>query len=160
MTKSFKFMDNDVMSFTNIHINSDLLNEIWAFDPVELDHVDGAKLSSYAVCLAQYLIYFTYQRNLAKAEQHKKNKYIDRTVSLIMSSDKELQKIKTKTSAVDFIISTNEALMEAQTVSDALQQELNYIEGMDKAVSELIATIKRELTRRENELYQVRAERR
>jgi hypothetical protein len=162
MTKSLRegFMDEGVMSFKNIRINNDLLNEIWAFDPRELDHVDGIKLSSYAVCLAQYLIYFTYQRNLAKAEQYKKNKYIDRTISLIISSDKDLQKLKPKTAATDLVISTNECLIEAQTYVDALQQELNYIEGVDKVVSELIATIKRELTRRESELYQSRAERR
>lgn len=156
-------MNKDVLSFTNIEINHELLNEIWKLDPKKLEHIDGMKLSTYALCLAQYLIYFTYQRNLSKAEQHRLNKYIDRTVSIIMmtSNDEDIKKkYKTKSAAADFIISTNLDLMDAQSKLETLQQELIQVEGMDKTVSELIATIKRELTRRENELYQVRMERR
>jgi len=154
-------MDQDVLSFTKIAINHDLLNEIWKLDPRSLDHIDGVRLSSYSVALAQYLIYFTYQRNLARAEQHRLDKYIDRTVSIIVTSDTELlKKYKTKAAATDYIVSTNGSLMEAQTQLDALHRELMQTEGMDKVISELIATLKRELTRRENELYQVRVERR
>jgi len=154
-------MNNDALSFRQITINNDLLNEIWAFDPRKLEHIDGAKLSSYAMALAQYLIYFTYQRNLSKAEQHRLNKFIDRTVSVIMSSDDTFtKKFKTKAAAADYLITTNEELMSSQTKLDAISKELLEVEGMDKVVSELIATIKRELTRRENELYQVRMERR
>ena len=151
-------MNKDVLSFDRIQINKDLLEEIWAFDPRTLEHIEGAQLSSYALALAQYLVYFTYQRNLAKAEQHRLNKYVDRTISLIMASDPK--KFKTKALATDFIISQNEDLMAAQTKLDTIQIELIQIDGMDKVMSELIATIKRELTRRENELYQVRVERR
>ena len=153
-------MENDVLSFTQIKVNKGLLEEIWQFDPRQLEHIDGGKLSSYALALSQYLVYFTYQRNLAKAERHKLNKYIDRTVSLTVLSPEETKKFKTKAAATDYIISINESLMAAQTKLDTLYEELIYIEGMDKVISELIATIKRELTRRENELYQVRMERR
>jgi hypothetical protein len=155
-------MNKDVLSFTNIQIDHELLNEIWKLDPKTLEHIDGMKLSTYALCLAQYLVYFTYQRNLSKAEQHRLNKYIDRTVSIIMmtTNDEEMKKHKTKAAATDFIISTNLDLMDAQSKLETIQQELIQVEGMDKVVSELIATIKRELTRRENELYQVRMERR
>lgn len=154
-------MDLDVYSFTNIKVNNDLLNEIWSFDPRKLDEVGGSKLSSYAVALAQYLIYFTYQRNIVKAEQHKLSKYIDRSVSIIITDDSSyIKKYKNKSAASEFVISTNVSLMESQSKLDELQLELIRIDGMDKVISELIATIKRELTRRENELYQVRAERR
>ena len=153
-------MDQSVLSFTKITINHDLLDEVWKLDPRSMDHIDGAKLSAYAVCLAQYLIYFTYQRNLARAEQHRLDKYIDRTVSLILTDNIEyLKKYKTKAAATDFIVSVNSSLMEAQTQLDALHTELLQTEGMDKVISELVATLKRELTRRENELYQVRVER-
>jgi hypothetical protein len=153
-------MDQNVLSFTKIMINHDLLDEIWKLDPRSMDHIDGIKLSSYAVCLAQYLIYFSYQRNLARAEQHRLDKYIDRTVSLILTDNIEyLKKYKTKAAAADFIISVNSSLMDAQTQLDALHTELLQTEGMDKVISELVATLKRELTRRENELYQVRVER-
>lgn len=153
-------MNKDVLSFTRIELNSNLLDEVWKFDPRKLDELDGSKLSSYAVCLAQYLIYFTYQRNLTRAEQHKLDRYIDRTVSIIITSDTDyLKKYKTKAAATDFIVSMNESLMSAQSKLDDLHTELLQTEGIDKCIGELIATVKRELTRRENELYQVRVER-
>ena len=106
-------MNEDVLSFTKIKINHDLLDEIWSLDPKTLDRIDGAMLSSYALCLSQYLVYFTYQRNLSKAEQHRLTKYVDRTVSLIMSSnDFDSKKFKTKAAALDYIVSTNEDLMD------------------------------------------------
>lgn len=154
-------MDKDVLSYESIKINQDLIDEIWQFDPRTLDQMGGIALSMYAVALAQYLIYFTFQRNKDKAEVYKLTKYIDRTVSLILSDDVALiKKYKTKTAAADYLISTNESLMEAQTKLEAIQLDLMKIDGIDKVISELIATIKRELTRRENELYTVRQERR
>jgi hypothetical protein len=153
-------MDEEVLSYTNIKLNRGLIDEVWKLDPRSLDHIDGSLLSSYALALAQYLIYFTYQRNLTRAEQHRLDKYIDRSISLIISSDDSyMKKYKTKAVAADYIISINESLMEAQTKLDAVHKELIQTEGMDKVISELIATLKRELTRRENELYQVRVER-
>jgi hypothetical protein len=151
-------MEQDVLSFTQVRLNNSLLNEIWQLDPRTLEHVDGITLSSYALALSQYLIYFTYQKNLSRAEQHRLNKYIDRRVAIILAEEKK--KYKTKAEAVANIVSTNTDLMDAQAKLDVLYTELTQIEGIDKSISELIATIKRELTRRENELYQVRAERR
>lgn len=154
-------MDKDLLTCAKVTINRDLLQEIWTLDPRKLDSIDGAVLSSYALALAQYLVYFNYQRNLILAEKHKLSKYVDRTVSLILTTDKEYsKKYKTKSSAADFIITTNTSLMEAQSKLDDIQIELMWIEGVDKTLIELIATIKRELTRRENELYQIRVERR
>lgn len=154
-------MDGEVLSYTKITLNRGLIDEVWKLDPRSLDHIDGALLSTYSVALAQYLIYFTYQRNLARAEQHRLDKYIDRSISLIIAGDEAyLKKYKTKAVAADYIISITESLMEAQTKLDAIHKELIQTEGMDKVISELIATLKRELTRRENELYQVRVERR
>ena len=153
-------MDKDMLSFTKIQVNHDLLEEVWKFDPRRLDDISGTVLSSYSIVLAQYLIYFTYQRNIVKADVHRLHKMVDRTVSLILSKDKNLLKeYKTKSSAYDFLISTDSYLMGEQSKLDALNMELMHIDGIDKTVSELIATIKRELTRRENELYTVRMER-
>ncbi|MCK4527911.1 hypothetical protein KAW18_11120 [candidate division WOR-3 bacterium] len=153
-------MDIDMLSFTKVQINQDLLDEIWKFDPRRLDELKGSILSSYSMALAQYLIYFTYQRNIVKADVYRLNKMIDRTISLILSKDKKLLKEhKTRSSAVDFLVSTNDYLTETQSKLDILNIELMHIDGIDKNISELIATIKRELTRREKELYTVRMER-
>lgn len=151
-------MQEDVLSFTQVRISNDVLNEIWTFDPRELEKIDGAKLSIYNVALAQYLIYFRYQVNLTKAEVHRKSKFIERTLSLSMTNEL-VKEYKTKTAAADYLVSTDENLIAAQSELDSLQEELLKTDGMDKVISELIATIKRELTRRENELYEVRRER-
>lgn len=153
-------MDNDALSFTKVKINSDLLDEIWNFDPRTLDTVHGHLLSTYAVALSQYLIYFTYQKNKSRAEIHRLTKFIDRTVSLTLSNDPTLLKThKTKAAAHDYIITDSPTLMESEAKLDELKVEMIHVDGMEKNISELIATIKRELTRRENELYATRQER-
>jgi hypothetical protein len=153
-------MEKDVLSFSKVKVNHDLLDEIWTLDPRTIDTMDGVQISSYAVCLSQYLIYFGYQRNITKAEVHRLTKYIDRTVSLIMSSGEiDKKKYKTKAAAEDYIISMNMELMNSQSELEKLQIELIHVEGMEKHIGELIATLKRELTRRENELYRIRQER-
>lgn len=153
-------MDKDVLSFNKIQVNHNLLEEVWKFDPRKLDDIKGSVLSSYSIVLSQYLVYFTYQRNIVKAEVHRLNKMMDRIISLMLSKDKQLLKeCKTKSAAGDFLVSTDPYLMETQSKLDTLTMELMHIDGIDKTVSELIATIKRELTRRENELYTVRMER-
>ena len=153
-------MDEDVLSYENIRVEKELANEIWSFDPRNLEHIDGVKLSMYAVALAQYLIYFTSQQNKTKAEEFKLTKFIDRTTTLILADRPELVKsCKTKVAAEEYLISTNEDLMLAQSKLDNVKLELMRINGIDKSISELIGTIKRELTRRENELYAIRRER-
>ena len=149
-------------SYENININRDLLMEIWTFDPKQLEHKSGQDLSRYAMCLSQYLIYYAVHKNKSKAEVHRLNKYIERSVSMRMAEDTDFKKKygKTKTDATNYLVNTDTDLMEKQARLDALHLELLEIEGMDKSISELIATIKRELTRRENELYSMRRERR
>jgi hypothetical protein len=110
------------------------------------------------MALAQYLIYYNVQKNRTKAEVHKLSKFIERTTSISITPD--IQKTYgTKTAATAFLIATVPELSEAQEKLDNFYYELNLIEGMDRSISELIATIKRELTRRENELYAIRRER-
>lgn len=152
-------LEEGVLSFTQVRVNHDLLSEVWGLDARTLDTIDGSVLSMYAVTLAQYLIYFTYQRNLTKVEIHRKNKFIERTLSLSMRKEL-IKQYGTKAAASDYLITNDENLIAIQSALDDLQEELLKIDGMDKVISELIATIKRELTRRENELYEIRRERR
>ena len=151
-------MERDVFCFEKITISKSLLDEIWVFDPRTLDQLEGKNLSRYAMALAQYLIYYNVQRNKTKAEVHKLSKFIERTTSISITPD--IQKTYgTKTAATAFLIATVPELSKAQEKLDNFYYELSLIEGMDKSISELIATIKRELTRRENELYAIRRER-
>ena len=151
-------MDKDVFCFEKIQIDKSFLNEVWSFDPKTLDQVDGVLLSKYAIALAQYLVYFNVQKNKTKAEIYRLNKFIERTMSINITPEVH-KKYKTKSAASDFLIATIPLLSESQEKLDGFYYELNLVEGMDKSISELIATIKRELTRRENELYAVRMER-
>lgn len=146
-------------SFENIKINNDLINNIWNLDAQTLDQIDGAELSKYAVALSQYLIYFNVEKNKLKADLYKKNKFIERTISISLTPEVQ-KKYKTKAAATDYLVGMNPDLSKSQDEIDTIQYELNLIDGLDKSITELIATIKRELTRRENELYQIRRERR
>lgn len=153
-------MDEGLNSCTKVKIYHDYLEEIWALDPRNIDSTDGAKLSSYAVALSQYLIYYRVQRNKTKAEVGDLNARIDRTIVQVRPNyNKEvLKSFKTKSDLNEYIINTNECLLKWQEERDKLLRELQYTEGIDKAIEEFIATLKRELTRRENELYHIRAE--
>jgi hypothetical protein len=97
---------------------------------------------------------------LTKAEVYDLGNKIDRTVALMMASySKEmLKKFDTKAAKVDYIISSDSELTEAQDRLDELKKDLICLDGVDKSIYELIATIKRELTRRENEFYHTKAE--
>ena len=150
-------VDKGFMVFSKTDVDISYIESIWKIDPRKIESISGADLSSYAIALAQYLIYFTYQRNLIKAEQFRLNCYIDRRVSALMLED--TKKYKSKSSASDYIISINTDLLDYQSKLDAVHIELIHTEGIEKAVGELIATIKRELSRRENELFQTRMER-
>lgn len=153
-------MDKEALSFSEVKINNDFLKEIWQLDPRTLDQIDGAKLSSYAVALAQYLIYFNFQRNQTKAEIHRINTYVERRISMALITEMDLPKAcKTKKAAADYLVTSDMELMRLQEDLDRYRKEILQVEGMGRVVSELIATIKRELTRRENELYQIRRER-
>lgn len=151
-------MDPTLFSFRNIQINSGLMDEIWQFDPHSLGSLDDLTVSKYSIALAQYLVFFTFQRNQTKAILMDKKRFIE--TSIVISMDKEvLKKYKTKASATEFIISTNAELSLLNDEVNNLSDELVRLEGIDKSISELIATFKRELTRREKELFATRQER-
>jgi len=72
---------------------------------------------------------------------------------------KILKEHKTQTAARDYLIRANPESSIMRDKITKLKQKLIKVEGIDKAVIELIAAFKRELTRRDNELYTLRKER-
>ncbi len=152
-------MDAGVLSFQNITVNQSFLDQIWKFDPFTLGSLDDITVSQYSICLAQYLIFFKSELNQTKAEIAKKRKLLDSSVAIAMDASM-IKLYKTKAAATDFVINSNIELSTLASVIEDLQQEVIKIEGIDKAVSEYIATFKRELTRREKELFAIRSERR
>lgn len=152
-------MDSGVFAIREVKPVIDLVNEALNFNPVQISSVDGGKLSQFNICLSQYLIYFKYQMNLTHVEVKKKKRFIDSTVNQLMT--KELIKMyKTKTDARSALVESTVELSKVQEDIDSLQDELYLLEGVDNMIQELIASFKRELTRREHEAYSTRLDRR
>jgi len=154
-----KIMDSGIYSFSNIKINKSLLDEIWNFNPETLSSLDGITVSKYSLALAQYLIYYRNEVNKTKAIVVKKKKSLDASLSMSLDADM-IKKFKTKSAAEDYLINTNSDLTTVSKEIEALEEELIKVDGIDKSISEYIATFKRELSRREQELFTIRAERR
>jgi len=151
-------MDEGLHSYRNVQINTNFLNEIWTFDPNTLESKNTITISKYSIALAQYLVYFRSEFNKSKAILVKKKRLLES--SLIISIGGVDKKFKTKKETVEYLLSTVPDLTRLEEEISLLQEELNHLEGIDKATSEYIATFKRELTRREKELLTIRSERR
>jgi len=151
-------MDKGVYLFERVKPEMDFINEILTFDARKLDVLNGSTISKYAVALAQYLVYFRSEVNKAKVGIHQKQRALDSGIDLVLTKD-VLKQYKTKANAVGYIVSTSKNLGQIKRDIDMLKEELMRVDGVDKMISDLIATLKRELTRRENELYTVRKER-
>jgi len=153
-------MDDGVYIFKKVKPNLDFINEILTFDVRNLDAKEGPVISKYATALSQYLIYFKAEVNRTRVSIHQKQRILDSEVNKILVEDKKVMKVcKTKTSAVDYIVQTSDVLKAISESIYEMRDELMIVEGVDKMISDLISTLKRELTRRENELYSVRKER-
>jgi hypothetical protein len=151
-------MDKSALLFNNITVNKSLVEEIFAFDCSKLDVTDGSVIAKYTLALSQYLIYLQLEINKTKVAKRGKQRFLDACVA--MSLDKDiLKRFKTKGDAVNYIVKMDPTLDRTQLEADVLQDELTLVEGLDKTITELITTFKRELTRRENELYITRKER-
>jgi hypothetical protein len=151
-------MDKNSLLFTNIKVNKSLVEEVFEFDCNKLDVTEGDVIAKYTLALSQYLIYLQFEINKTKVQKRGKQRYLDACVSVNL--DKEiLKKFKTKGDAVNYIVKMDPNLDKTQLEADILQDELTLVEGIDKTITELITTFKRELTRRENELYITRKER-
>lgn len=151
-------MNNTLLSFENVVINNDLMNEIWSFNPQQLESYSDIQISKYTIALAQYLIYFTSQRNITKAILTRKKKDLDCMVTVAL--DKELLKrYKTKKEAAEYLVTADAGFYSLDKEVTDLQEELIRLEGIDTSISEFIATFKREVGRREKELQAVKWER-
>jgi hypothetical protein len=151
-------MDKGIYSFSKIKINKNLLDEVWSFDPMSLDSLDNITISKYAIALSQYLIYYKYEVNKTRAELSKKKRLFENSLSLSLD-DADIKKYKTKKAASDYLVNTNTELYKLDDEINNLQNELVILDGIDKSISEYIATFKRELTRREQEIFAIRSER-
>jgi len=134
--------------------NETLMDEIFAFDPRNLEATPSAKISEYTIGLSQFLIYFSSQINQTKVKLMQKNRVVDLAVN------KSEVKGKTKAEIRQKVIDSDSELQQIDLDTHALEGEIKMTEGLEKYYVELINSLKRELTRREQELKFSRAERR
>jgi hypothetical protein len=150
-------VNKNLFKFDKTKPDGDFIDEIFTYDVRKLESTDDIVISKYAIALAQYLVFYKAEVNRLKVEILRKQRFIDGTVNQLLTN--EIQKrYKAKKDAYHFIVNSNEDLFKIQQEIFTLEDELMLIEGIDRTISELIATFKRELTRRDNELYTVRRE--
>lgn len=150
-------MDDGMRLINSIKPEQSMVEAALRFDPNKLEATRGETISKYCIALAQYLIYFKSQQNETKVKMLQLERFIDSSVHQLLTKE-VLKTYKTKKDATAFIIFNSEVLSAKQQEIYDLQDELLMVDGKDKVISELIATFKRELTRRENELYATRKE--
>ena len=151
-------MDAGVLSFTKVRPSDDLINEIWTFNVNNLHSLADPTLGQYVIALSQWLVYYRAQVNETKAQINKLQSDLDFLVATWMNKE-ILKEHKTQTAAKEYLIRNNEGSAVMRDKLEKLKMDLIKVEGIDKAVSEMIAAFKREMTRRENELYTIRKER-
>ena len=151
-------MDNGILLFEYVKPNTDLIKEAMSYDVRRLEQTSGETLSKYAIVLSQYNVFFNSERNKTKVKIHKAKRLLDGIISAILTKD-DVKKYGTIKAATSHIISSNGKYNGINDDINAYNEELIHIEGIDRTVADLIATLKRELTRRENELHANRFER-
>ena len=134
--------------------NETLMDEIFEFDPRNLEATPSAKISEYTIGLSQFLIYFSSQINQTKVKLMQKNRAVDLAVN------KSEIKGKTKAEIRQKVIDSDSELQQIDLDTHALEGEIKMTEGLEKYYVELINSFKRELTRREHEQKFSRDERR
>lgn len=151
-------MDEGILLFNKAKPNLEFINEIFEYDVRKLEATDSVVISKYSIALAQYLIFFQAEVNKTKLEIVRKQRILDGATNQLLNEEL-LKRYKTKSAAKEHIISNSKEFNSLRSEIEKFRDELTLIEGEDKKISELIAVFKRELTRREKELYAIRKER-
>lgn len=134
--------------------NDALLEEVFKFDPRNLEQTRSITISKYTIALAQYVIYLNSQINKKRMLLMQKRRTLEIQVN---QSD---VKAKTKIEKKRIVIDNDEALVIIEQGIYKLEDELALLDGSVNYFIELINAFKRELTRREKELEWTRYERR
>lgn len=147
-----KKRSDDLMVF-KMPKNQDLMDEIFKFDPRNIESISSSKISEFTIGLAQFLIYFSSQINATKVKIMQKNRIIDLAIS------RSEIKAKTKIEKREKVIDNDDELKKIELELLAYEGEIKMTENLEKYYIELINALKRELTRRETELKFTRDER-
>ena len=148
-------MEQDLELYKYCRPDDSFVSQIFAYDARTLEQTDDLFISKCVLGLSQYLVYFKSEYNKKLQQKGEKQRLLEAV--LFQTITPELVKqYKTKKDIRSDLVYTNPVLNKIQIDIEVLQDELFLLDGMDKTIQELIAAFKRELTRRENELYQRR----
>ena len=134
--------------------NASLMDEIFAFDPRNLEATSAADVSKYTIAIAQFLIFFSSQINATKVKLIQKNRVIDTYIN--QSGIKGVTKAEKRYK----VIADSPELKQIELDIEALESEVKMTDNLDKYYIELINAFKRELGRRDTERRFTRDERR
>ena len=146
-------MEKDLLLYQKCRPEGSLIEQVFSYDVGTLENTDDLFISRSVIALSQYLVYFKSQYNITKSSITNKERVMEGVLFGLITAE-VLKEHKTKKDAKAALVLSNQVLNKLQEEIDALEDELVLLDGMDKTIMELIAAFKRELTRRENELYQ------
>lgn len=147
-----------MLSFQKANPDRDLIDNIFSYDVHKLETTSSIDISQYTIALSQYLIYFKSQANQNRVDIRKKQRLLDGAITQLMTKEL-LKEYKTKSATAAYLVQESEYLSRLETEIEDLKDQEILLDGIDKHISELIASFKRELTRRENEQWQTKMER-
>jgi hypothetical protein len=147
-------MLSDIEFIDKMDRNDNILNDVFKFDPRNLENTNSLTISKYTIALSQYIIYLNCQINKKKVSLIQKKRILEIQVN---QSD-----IKTSTKKDKWrkVIDSDETLLAIESGVYKLEDELTLLDGSINYFIELINSFKRELTRREKEAECNRYERR
>ena len=148
-------MVNDLQLYETCRPDESFVKQIFAYDARTLEQTDDLFISKCILGLSQYLVYFKSEYNKKLQQKSEKQRILEAALFQIITPEL-IKQYKTKKDIRSDLVYTNPVLNKLQIDIEVLQDELFLLDGMDKTIQELIAAFKRELTRRENELYQRR----
>lgn len=152
-------MLKDTLTFySNIEIDKNIIEKILGFNYNNIESISEVDLSKYCIILSQYLVYFKWQFNCTRADQFKLKNKLEATVFQLMTSD-IVKLYKTKADAKAYLIGSSSVLAAIYDEINTLEYELLLADSLDKPIQEMINTLKKEQSRRENELTASRYER-
>jgi hypothetical protein len=146
-------MENDLLLYQKCKPDSSIIEQVFSYDVRTLEQADDLFISKGVIALSQYLVYFKSQYNMTKSAVTNKERVMEGVLFSLITAD-IIKQHKTKKDARIHLVYSNQVLNKLQEEIDILEDELVLLDGIDKTIMELIAAFKRELTRRENELYQ------
>ncbi len=145
--------------FSDIAPDEDYIKMILKQDYRKLDTYDSVDLSAYNIALSQYNIYRQYSYNVLYSKKSQLERNFEIVANTLVTNEL-LKEYKSRKNAILHLMTVSKDLNMLDEQILMIKDKIRLIEGMDKTISEMIAAFKRELTRRDNELYSTRQERR